>query len=774
MLSFYKFLTEALTDNQKFWVDHFVDWHNRLTRSVDFSNHLFDKENPIGGGTVMDNGDTVVFDMPTEGLKLAAPAYLADHLDKLGYDVHDFKAGLAVRKGHTRPISIAKVLSQPIAEPEGIPYDAAHPAWRDHKERSFQQKRILDEYNRDDVRVAMRSPLQIVITRDPYKVAEMSSNKPRWTSCMALGTCPDVDIEGQEPPEREFGEPPYNEMPGYQQPGQNAQYVKRALTGGAHMAYLIAAGDHDLKNPLARIMLEPFHSEDMKNKISRAENGVGGEFRYVSWKDVKPEHTVLRASPVTYASSNLKSNGKSLIQAFKYVLDSHLSEKMPLQHYKYYIEPSLYRDHDDRDILSSSEATYTAFKKVSSPFEHHQLEALEDPEVHRKLESYKFKDTPYISGLVDKISVDIMESPHESVVLKALEKVPSLLKDRTSLEKLSDSQHKAVRNKAFEFVDLMSPEHLIKSPHEEFALRGLDYVNSYLERSGPTDLTAKNYIKFALSSHHDKVFDSIIDNPNAKNHSSFHKSLIGQLSRLDDKRSLQSFNKLMNDIKDGTIKSNDMLDEIAQASITSLPNTPVLEAAANEPLLLNRIGPGSELHRVFERARHEDNPQLKKAFTDLSIKLAKSDAFHKTPYFHQHERDSVSDDVGGIPSVLSEISKRNIAYALAHDSEEVRNEALQHKDFGKILKDKQLFHEVRTNFMKPERKNTALAIYNHPDFNAKDLEYDILNSVHDEIRSNPRGFGAIKAFDDDFIAKVARDTDEIERQRVRNRFRMEG
>jgi len=130
--------------------------------------------------------------------------------------------------------------------------------------------------------------------------------------------------------------------------------------------------------------------------------------------------------------------------------------------------------------------------------------------------------------------------------------------------------------------------------------------------------------------------------------------------------------------------------------------------------------------------------------------------------------------VGGIPSVLSEISKRNIAYALAHDSEEVRNEALQHKDFGKILKDKQLFHEVRTNFMKPERKNTALAIYNHPDFNAKDLEYDILNSVHDEIRSNPRGFGAIKAFDDDFIAKVARDTDEIERRRVRNRFRMEG
>ena len=133
MLSFYKFLTEALTANQKYWVDHFVDWDNKLTRSVDFSDHLFDKENPIGGGTVMDNGDTVVFDMPTEGLKLQAPDYLVDHLDKLGYDVHDFKAGLAVRKGHTRPISIAKVLSQPIAEPEGIPYDAAHPAWRDHK-----------------------------------------------------------------------------------------------------------------------------------------------------------------------------------------------------------------------------------------------------------------------------------------------------------------------------------------------------------------------------------------------------------------------------------------------------------------------------------------------------------------------------------------------------------------------------------------------------------------------------------------------------------------
>jgi len=771
MLSFYKFLTEALTANQKYWVDHFVDWQNPLKRSVDFSNHLFDKDNPIGGGTVMDNGNTVVFDMPTEGLKLQAPAYLADHLDNLGYDVHDFKAGLAVRKGHTRPISIAKVLSQPIAEPEGIPYEAAHPAWRDHREKSLQQKRILDEYNRDDVRVAMRSPLQIVITRHPYKVAEMSSNKPRWTSCMALGTCPDVDIEGQEPPEREYGEPFYNEMPGYQEPGSNAKYVKKALTGGAHMAYLITAGDHDLKNPLARIMLEPFHSEDMKDKIYRAQNPIGYDYKDVSWEEVKPKHTILRASPVTYASSNLKSNGKSLIDAFKHTLDFHLSEKMPLKSYqdnvhKYYIEPILYRDHDDREILPSSETTNRVLKMASSPFEHHQLEALEDPEVHRALLAYTLDNPIYGNTVDDRVSHDIFRSPHEAVVLKALEKVPSLLKNRISLTRLSYSKHKAVRSKAFEFADLMDPHELIRSPHEEFALKGLDYINSYLERASPFDQTAAKYLRLAIHSPHDKVFDSIINNPNAQKQLNFHSLLIGQLHDNDDAKSLKSFNKLMSDVKDGTIKSESVLDNIAHSAITAAPTIPVLEAAANEPSLIDRLVPGSELHRVFTFARTEYDPQRKKVFTDLSIKLAKSDAFHKTPYYHQHERDNVSDDVGGIPSVLSEMAVRNLGAALISDSEEVRNEALKHKDLGKILKDRRLFSEIRFNFYEPDHKNTAMAIYNHPDFNSKDMEFEIRNSVHDEIKSDPRGFTTNPLLDTV--------EDVFGRRSARSRFRMEG
>ena len=775
MLSFYKFLTEALNASQRYWVDHYVDWDDELTRSVDFSDHLFDKENPIGGGTVMDNGNTVVFDMPTEGLKLAAPAYLADHLDKLGYDIHDYKAGLAVRKGHTRPISIAKVLSQPVAEPQGIPYEAAHPAWRDHDERSYQQKRILDEYNRDDVRVAMRSPLQIVITRDRYKVAEMSSNKPRWTSCMALGTCPEVDIEEEEPPLPEFGEPRYNEMPGYQEPGQNAKYVKRALTGGAHMAYLITAGDHDLKNPLARIMLEPFHSEDMKDKINRAKNPVGGEYKDVSWEEVKPKHTVLRASPATYASANLKSNGKSLIQAFKHILDFHLSEKMPLQQgtIAYHIEPTLYRDHDDRVMSPFSETTNHALKMASSPYEHHQLEALEDPEVQKTLEAYEDNSEQYgitIRHPIDKLNMNIsravLESPHEAVVLKALEKAPYLLKSRTALERLSYSQHKTVRSKALEFAHLMSPEDLIGSHHEEFALKGLDYVNSYLERAGPDDAAAKKYLRLAVSSPHEKVFDSITNNPNAQRQPSFHKLLLNQLSSYDDAKSLKSFNKLMSDVKDGTIKSESVLDELAHSAITAAPNTPVLEAAANEPLLINRLVPGSELHRVFERARIENDPQRKKVFTDLSIKLAKSDAFHKTPYFHIHERDSVRDDVGGIPSVLSEMAKRNLGAALMSDSEEVRNEALKHKDLGKLLKDKQLFSQIRFNFYEHEHKNTAMAIYNHPDFNSTDMEYEIRNSVHDEIKNDPRGF----------TTNPLADTVEgiFGRRSSRSRFRMEG
>lgn len=353
MKRFKKYLEEELNMDQQFYVDQMMDLDGPQTRTTEFSDHLFDEKNLPKGGKILDGGNTIVFDLPKDRISFKPPKHIEDHLNILGYDIHDYEKGLAIRRGGDRPISIGKVLSREIPQPE-TPYNAHDPKWQDWQHLTYKQKAILDDYNKCDVRAAMRTPLQILISRDTYKVAEMSSNKPRWISCLALGTCPSRDLGDDDwgDEELEKGERPYHERPGYQAPGQNARRIAGEIKSGSHIAYLIPAGDHGLKNPFARVLLKPYHSESIDSNISKLP--LQSQMYGWSWDQIKPQHTILRSSPATYTSQSLHMDDvrsgrsqDSIVGTFRNTVDEIIKSHFPMKHDQYHLDPLSYWDRQE-------------------------------------------------------------------------------------------------------------------------------------------------------------------------------------------------------------------------------------------------------------------------------------------------------------------------------------------------------------------------------------------------------------------------------------------
>jgi len=354
MLSFAQYLNEALSDIQRLYVKDVMYPMGRPspeTRSTEYSDSLFGMDpnsirGPFKDGTVLDNGNTVVFDMPKEGLKFDAPTWLKGHLDYMGYDVHDYKNGLAIRKGGTRPIKIGKLFSKELEPPKDLDNMSVDEI-NEYQSRKKNHTGFGKWYNSDDMRVLANTDLQILISRDPYKVAEMSTNKQRINSCMNLGICPQRDIEGKSnlvidgrfvDLNKEFNINPDDPR----RTGQNAHYVESALHAGAHIAYLIAAGDHDLKNPFARVLLEPFHSN-----ISSSLSSINklNKYRGVFDQLQVQNDTILRVSPKIYSSPTIRYS--DVINRFKDIINGELIRRMPGKRGTvYHIDPLLYKDHD--------------------------------------------------------------------------------------------------------------------------------------------------------------------------------------------------------------------------------------------------------------------------------------------------------------------------------------------------------------------------------------------------------------------------------------------
>jgi hypothetical protein len=260
---------------------------------------------------------------------------LADHLSESGYKIHDLDKGLAVRTkipegSKPRPIGIGKVLAATKGKGMWTHYDA---------EKAFQTHSIIAPH--------INRGLEIMITRSPYHVAEQSTNKG-WRSCLALGTCPeehhgfigDDEIGDHKKIER-ARQQAMRLGRANQARGENAHKVPGDILGGTHMAYLIKKGDHDLKNPLARISLKPYHSADINDKVREYQTKLDPTHprNYptritiddVPWHDLKPDHTILRRVGQVYKRQEFPGSSNPLINRFEEHVDNLMKEHFPMK-----------------------------------------------------------------------------------------------------------------------------------------------------------------------------------------------------------------------------------------------------------------------------------------------------------------------------------------------------------------------------------------------------------------------------------------------------------
>lgn len=151
-----------------------------------------------------------------------------DALSKMGYEVEDYKAGLATKDGK-RLVRIGKLLSD--------------------------QPEIKKVFDNDKTRAASKKNEKlIVISRHPYDIGGMSTDRG-WNSCMRLTDKAKGDMSG----------------------GEYEEYVPTEIEHGALVAYLIDADDPDIKNPMARVLIRPYiNTDDVNDVLLVASSNVYG------------------------------------------------------------------------------------------------------------------------------------------------------------------------------------------------------------------------------------------------------------------------------------------------------------------------------------------------------------------------------------------------------------------------------------------------------------------------------------------------------------------
>lgn len=149
---------------------------------------------------------------------LDVPEDISRAVEEQGYVIEDYRAGIATDKTGKRRMRIGRLLGK-------------------HKE-------LQKKFNEDKLRAASKQEHVICISRHPYDVAGMSTDRG-WTSCMNL-----VD-------------------------GSNKHYVFSDVKYGGLIAYLIEKKDIDLKRPVARVLIKPFHNTENGGTIMVADGVYG-------------------------------------------------------------------------------------------------------------------------------------------------------------------------------------------------------------------------------------------------------------------------------------------------------------------------------------------------------------------------------------------------------------------------------------------------------------------------------------------------------------------
>jgi hypothetical protein len=215
-----KMITEELNKQQKQMADL---WASE-------SPHEYEQNRSISDHVF---GDKDRIEIPLEHHEDGATPHIdvKNHLENHGFQITDYGKGYAKDK-YNRTVKIGRALHATGAD-----------------------KKVIDTFVTDPHRSAKtnhHSDMKVVISRHKYDVAGMSTDRG-WKSCLSFGES-NEDVLGSE------------------------------IQKGTHVAYLCHKDDNDIKNPLARIALRPYHSDDTID-------GMNGD---------KEAHTILRPADIEY------------------------------------------------------------------------------------------------------------------------------------------------------------------------------------------------------------------------------------------------------------------------------------------------------------------------------------------------------------------------------------------------------------------------------------------------------------------------------------------
>lgn len=134
------------------------------------------------------------------------PADIAQVLADNGFEIQDYVKGIVFNKEKKQSIKIGKVLNK------------------------LGRQDLMQKFNNDSRREGTKNKYVVVISRHPYDIAGMSTDRG-WTSCMNLKN------------------------------GINRHYVPLDVEKGSVVAYVTTTDDKNLNNPTGRVLIKPFYDE---------------------------------------------------------------------------------------------------------------------------------------------------------------------------------------------------------------------------------------------------------------------------------------------------------------------------------------------------------------------------------------------------------------------------------------------------------------------------------------------------------------------------------
>lgn len=244
-------LTEELTDKQKKKVASWDNWQDAAVKRE--HNRVFGEKIDRIILPYDDSGDdkltTKNFRQWNSGRNPGKNEHhetVLAHMEEAGYHTDDYMSGLFYHKDKPeRKMKATKAMNLAGIADKEFPQHRTVAQYDDHGMivHAGKAKTLQQVYETDPLRAASKSQKQIVITRNKYDVAGMSTGRG-WSSCMNM-----VD-------------------------GCNKHYLPHDIQQGTLTAYLTHKGDDGVTKPIGRINLKRFDSSD--HTIFRPENSAYG------------------------------------------------------------------------------------------------------------------------------------------------------------------------------------------------------------------------------------------------------------------------------------------------------------------------------------------------------------------------------------------------------------------------------------------------------------------------------------------------------------------